>query len=90
MSKYIVVFSLDTGLLNVEGVYDDYEAALGCALLSLDTYARENMSEEYELADMYVSTLYRIEGDSGFGMTLMGRGDVDKELADVWILDYEG
>ena len=90
---YAVVFHLDTGLMCLDGVYDDYEAAYGRALLSLQNYADDH-TEEYAPEDLYFSTIYELEGGDNFGMSLMLRGNttnqlelgMDKELADVWVL----
>lgn len=90
--KYIVVFHLDTGLMMVNGIFDDADSAYGCALLSLQQYS--DGQDDYEDSDMYFTTIYQLEGDTGFGLSLMLRGSktengTDKELADVWILIKE-
>ncbi len=90
--QYVVVFHLDTGLMIVDGIYDNAISACGDALLCLQRYADEH--EDYDDADMYFTTIYSLEGDTGFGMSLMLHGSstengIDRELADVWILIKE-
>ena len=69
MSKYIVIhesYSNETKVadfIQAIGAYDDLRSAYGAAYLQLSDFAREDEID-------YISTPYRLEGDTGFGMYL--------------------
>lgn len=86
-NHYVVIFHLDTGFIDVVGVYDDWRTAYGSAIMSLDNYA-ETQEEWDTEQDLYFTTIYRLEGGENFGISLRAHGSDDKDLADVWILPF--
>ena len=69
MSKYIVIhesYNNETKIsdfIQAIGTYDDMRSAYGAAYLQLCDFARDEGIDN-------ISTPYRLEGDTGFGMSL--------------------
>lgn len=88
--KFVVLYSMETGLIQCIGVYEDGKAAWGNAVLWLqDRIDDEKQNDEYEgkKHEYTLSNLWRTEGETGFGMEILKDG---KPIGDnVMVLDVE-
>ncbi len=99
VDTYVVIFRLESGEMEVVGIYYDLPQAYGRALMRLQECAYTHKECDPE-TDLFVSTLYKLGGVNGvdnYGMSLKLKGtsnlcvdgtkvSTDVILADVWIL----
>ena len=75
----------DGDFIQAIGAYTDYEKAYGAALLYLDELAENCCDEKH--AELMITTLGRLEGDTGWGMWLKNKDGKVEYFA--YILDNE-
>lgn len=83
--KYVVIVETDDDFQMCIGVYDNPKEAYGAAYLWLDELLDGTLPVGKE-DNVYISPLYPLEGDTGFGMKIVGRENI-QERAHILFLE---
>lgn len=89
----VILHTVDDDRIELKGVINLRTDAYGQAIKVLQDYIKDLKDFDF-FSDLYFSTVYSLNGDTGEGISLMARGEstnegeiaADRHLADVWIL----
>lgn len=90
----VILHTVDDGRVELKGVVTYRADAYGRAIQVLQDYIKDLKDIDF-FSELYFSTVYSLNGDTGEGISLMARGKstnegeiaADRTLADVWILE---
>lgn len=89
----VILHTVDDNQIKLKGVVTYRTDAYGQAIKVLQDHIKELKDLDF-FSELYFSTVYSLNGDTGEGISLMARGKstnegeiaADRILADVWIL----